>query len=70
MSSEKEVEKKFCHFLINTSDISEAPQSSDITQAFMKGSLEDKKDNLKLLVKMIIADDNYPRLIMPVLTNL
>jgi hypothetical protein len=36
----------------------------------MKGSIEEKKENLKLLVKMIIADDNYPRLIMPVLTNL
>jgi hypothetical protein len=70
MSSEKEVEKRYCHFLINTNDILEPPQSSEITQAFMKGSMEDKKENLKLLVKMIIADDNYPRLIMPVLTNL
>ena len=63
-------EIKYCHFLVNCSDIGEPPQSSDITTIFMKGSVEEKKDQLKLLMKMIISDDNYPRLIMPVLTNL
>ena len=65
---EKEI--KYCHFIVNCSDIGEPPQSSDITSIFIKGSNEDKKENLKLLMKMIITDDNYPRLIMPVLTNL
>jgi len=70
MSKDIEVEKKYCHFIINCSDITEPPQSSDIQNAFVKGSLEEKKENLKLLIKMISSDDNYPRLIMPVLTNL
>ena len=68
MTTEREI--RYCHFLVNCSDIGEAPQSSDITGVFQKGTLEEKKDNLKLLMKMIITDDNYPRLIMPVLTNL
>ena len=64
------MEKKYCHFIISCSDITEPPQSSEIQAAFSKGTLEEKKDNLKLLIKMIITDENYPRLIMPVLTNL
>ncbi len=67
---EKDVEKKYCYFIVNCSDITEPPQSSEIQQAFVKGSLEDKKDGLKTLIKMISNDENYPRLIMPVLTNL
>lgn len=70
MPGEKEVEKRYCHFIVSCSDIVEPPQSADIQQAFLKGTLEEKKDNLKLLIKMIISDENYPRLIMPVLTNL
>ena len=65
-----EQEKKYCHFIISCSDITEPPQSGDIQHAFAKGTLEDKKENLKLLIKMIITDDNYPRLIMSVLSNL
>jgi len=70
MPAEKEVEKRYCHFIVSCSDIIEPPQSSDITTVFQKGTLQEKKDNLKLLIKMITTDDNYPRLIMPVLTNL
>jgi hypothetical protein len=70
MPAEKEVEKRYCHFIISCSDILEPPQSADIITSFQKGTLEEKKENLKLLIKMIITDDNYPRLIMPVLTNL
>jgi coatomer subunit beta len=70
MSEGREVEKKYCHFIIPTSDITEAPQSSDIQAAFARGTLEEKKENLKLLIKMIITDDNYPRMIMSVLSNL
>jgi hypothetical protein len=68
MAQEREI--KYCHFLVNCSDIGEPPQASEITGVFLKGSLEEKKENLKLLMKLIISDDNYPRLIMPVLTNL
>lgn len=48
----------------------EPPQSSEIQQAFVKGTLEEKKKNLRTLIKMVSNDDNYPRLIMVVLTNL
>lgn len=65
-----EVEKRYCHFILPTSDIVDPPQSSDIADAFAKGTLEEKKENLKMLIKMITTDDNYPRLIMKVLTNL
>ena len=70
MSKEIEVEKKYCHFIVTTNDITEPPQSADIQNVFVRGSLEEKKENLKLLIKMIASDENFPRLIMPVLTNL
>jgi len=70
MPQEKEVEKRYCHFIISTSDIHDPPQSSDIENSFRKGTIEEKKENLKLLIKMINSDENYPRLIMPVLTCL
>ena len=41
-----------------------------MSAAFSKGTLEEKKKALKTLIKMISNDDNYPRLLMPVLTNL
>jgi len=65
-----EVEPRYCHFILPTSDIVDPPQSSDIVDVFAKGTLEEKKENLKMLIKMITIDDNYPRLIMKVLTNL
>jgi coatomer subunit beta len=55
---------------VSCSDIVEPPQSSDLITIFQKGTLEEKKENLKTLVKLINSDENYPRLIMPVLTNL
>ena len=69
-NKETEVEKRYCHFIVSCSDITEPPQASDITAAFQRAPLEEKKDNLKTLLKLIINDENYPRLIMPVLTNL
>jgi coatomer subunit beta len=62
--------EKYCFFIISNDDIVEPPQSSELQNAFVKGSLEDKKKALKTLIKMISNDDNYPRLLMPVLTNL
>eukprot|EP00347_Sterkiella_histriomuscorum_P009140 403342367 len=67
MSKERE---KYCYFIINYDDIVEPPQSSEIQNAFVKGTLDEKKKSLKLLIKMISNDDNYPRMLMPVLTNL
>lgn len=62
--------EKYCYFIINYDDIVEPPQSSEIQNAFVKGTLDEKKKSLKTLIKMISNDDNYPRLLMPVLTNL
>ena len=70
MSTTIEKEVRYCHFIVSTSDILEAPVKEDLEKVFLKGTIEEKKENLKLLVKMITSDDNYPRLIMPVLTNL
>ena len=70
MSGEKEVEKRYCHFIIASSDIVDAPSQQEIVTAFQKGTIADKLENLKTLVKLINSDENYPRLIMPVLTNL
>lgn len=67
---EKEVEKRYCHFIISCSDILDPPQSSDLVTSFQKGTIADKLESLKTLIKMINSDENYPRLIMPVLTNL
>lgn len=62
--------EKYCYFIINNDDIVEPPQSSEIQNQFVKGTLEEKKKALRTLIKMISNDDNYPRLLMPVLTNL
>lgn len=62
--------EKYCYFIISNDDIAEPPQSSELQNAFVKGNLEEKKKALKTLLKMISNDDNYPRLLMPVLTNL
>jgi coatomer subunit beta len=70
MPQEKEVEKRYCHFIISNSDIVEPPQQADIENAFRKGTIEEKRENLKTLIKMINSDENYPRMIMPVLTCL
>lgn len=61
---------KYCYFIISNDDIVEPPTSSELQGIFMKGTLEDKKKALKTLIKLISNDDNYPRLLMPVLTNL
>lgn len=62
--------EKHCYLIISNDDIVEAPSSADLQTAFVKGTLDEKKKALKTLLKMISNDDNYPRLIMPVLTNL
>lgn len=62
--------EKYCFFIVNNDDIVEPPQSSEIQQIFLKGTLAEKKKALKILVKMIANDDNYPRLIMQVLQYL
>lgn len=62
--------EKYCFFIVSSDDILEPPQSSEIQTAFVKGNLEEKKKGLKTLIKLITNDDNYPRLLMPVLTNL
>ena len=62
--------EKYCYFIVNNDDIVEPPQSSEIQNQFVKGTLEEKKKALRTLIKMISNDDNYPRLLMPVLTNL
>jgi len=70
MSKEVEVEPKYCHFILPTSDMVDPPQSSELAEVFARGTLEEKRENLKTLIKMITSDENYPRLIMSVLTNL
>lgn len=70
MPAEKQIETRYCHFIVSCSDIIEPPDSKELTTTFKKGTLEEKKESLKLLIKMINSDDNYPRLIMPVLTCL
>jgi hypothetical protein len=61
---------RFCHFIINNDNMVEQPQASDLTTKFQKGTLEEKKSALKTLIKCISNDENYPRLLMGVLTNL
>jgi vesicle coat complex subunit len=62
--------EKYCFFIVSADDIVEPPQASEIQAAFVKGNVEEKKKALKTLIKLISNDDNYPRLLMPVLTNL
>lgn len=61
---------RYCHFIINNDSVQEVPQASELTTRFQKGTFEDKKKALMLLIKIISNDENYPRLLMPVLTNL
>ena len=61
---------RYCHFIINNDSVMEAPQSTDLIARFQKGTFEEKKKALMLLIKIISNDENYPRLLMPVLTNL
>jgi coatomer subunit beta len=55
---------------VSNDDVVEPPQSSEIQSTFAKGTLEEKKKALKTLIKLVSNDDNYPRLLMAVLTNL
>jgi coatomer subunit beta len=55
--------------VINNDDITEPPLASDLTTSLQKGNIEEKKKAVRTLIKMISNDDNYPRLLMVVLTN-
>ena len=59
-----------CHFIINNDAMVEAPQSNDLVTTFQRGTLVEKKKALMTLIKIISNDENYPRLLMDVLTNL
>jgi hypothetical protein len=61
---------RYCHFIINNDSMVEPPQSSELTTSFQRGTILEKKKSLQTLIKMISNDENYPRLLMPVLTNL
>lgn len=61
---------RYCHFIINNDAMVEPPQASDLTTKFQKGTLEEKRTALKTLIRCISNDENYPRLLMGVLTNL
>ncbi len=55
-----------CPFII-ANDIESAPTAQELQQIFMKGRLEEKVTALQQLIKLIITDDSFPRLMMPVL---
>ena len=61
---------RYCHFIINNDAMVEAPQSTELVEVFRKGTLPEKKKALMTLIKIISNDENYPRLLMSVLTNL
>lgn len=61
---------RYCHFIINNDAMVESPQSSEFVDTFRKGTLVEKKKSLMQLIKIISNDENYPRLLMDVLTNL
>ena len=61
---------RYCHFIINNDSMVEPPQATELTTKFQKGTLEEKKTALKTLIRLISNDENYPRLLMQVLTNL
>jgi len=55
-----------CPFII-ANDIEVSPTAPELQQIFMKGKLDEKVNALQQLIKLIINDDTYPRLMMPVL---
>ena len=61
---------RYCHFIINNDSMVEAPQQGELVKTFQSGTLDEKKKALQQLIKLISNDENYPRLLMPVLTNL
>jgi coatomer subunit beta len=66
----EEPSNRYCHFIINNDAMVETPQSTELIDHFRKGTLAEKKKALQTLIKIISNDENYPRLLMPVLTNL
>ena len=48
----------------------EQPQHTELITTFQRGTLDEKKKALMTLIKIISNDENYPRLLMDVLTNL
>ena len=63
-------EDKFCHFIINNDSMVESPSAQELTTKFQSKDIAEKKRALMTLIKLISNDENYPRLLMPVLTNL
>lgn len=61
---------RICHFIINNDAMVESPQSNELVTTFQRGTLAEKKKALMTLIKIISNDENYPRLLMDVLTNL
>jgi len=60
----------YCHLIINNDAMVEAPQSTELITIFQRGTIDEKKKALQTLIKLISNDENYPRLLMHVLTNL
>ena len=55
-----------CCFIV-ANDVESPPTSQELVQIFMKGTIDEKISGLKTLIKLIISDDGFPRLIMQVL---
>ncbi len=58
-----------CPFII-ANDIESAPTSQELQITFSKGKLEEKVTALQQLIKLIISDESFPRMMMPVLQHL
>jgi vesicle coat complex subunit len=53
--------------LIIVNDVENAPSASELENIFRKGKIEEKIDALKTLIKLIIHDQNYPKMVMTIL---
>jgi len=58
-----------CPFII-ANDLESIPAAADLEKTFSKGRINEKVQCLQQLIKLIIHDESFPRLMMPVLQYL
>ena len=59
------------YFIISNEDIanSEEASASVVEKTLKTGTVPEKRKAMKLLLRQIVNDENYPRMMMTVLTN-
>jgi coatomer subunit beta len=59
------------YFIISNDDVGAGEETThqEISKALVNGTIPQKKKAMKILIKQICNDENYPRMLMTVLTH-